>query len=166
MKKRIILLLCFLAALFVLGGWAMKEVRLLDDSKLIDLNKAIGLAKPGGSAGDSEEESDASSESSSDDDPEGENLSDHGSTDSVAKDIVVRIRGDQIFYKCGVVNMGGFTDTQLESRIRSDYVSGARVILVDDFAESHAYKNIRGILEKLKNDIGLTYKEDLDQGGE
>ena len=165
MNKKTGLMLISLLALFVLAGFGKTEVELLDSGKLIDLEKAIGLAKAGGSAGSSEEGSDAASET----DPEdaaGEEPSGYGSTRGAVKDIVIRIRGEQIFYRCGSLTMGGFTDTQLEDRLRSDFVSGAKVTLTDDFAEAHVYKTVRGILDRLNNDMGMTYSETLASGGE
>ena len=171
MKKRIHILLFVLIAMFVLIGWGRKEVKLLDGNKkkLIDLKKAIELAKPGGSAGDLKEESEAASESNTvedDEAPESESNAVHDSIDDVAKDIVIIIRDENISYSCGNDNRDSIPDTQLESRIRLDFASGAQVTLLDNFAEAHVYRNVRGILEKLKNDIGLTYREDQFVGGE
>ena len=165
MNKKTGLMLISLLALFVLAGFGKTEVELLNTGKLIDLEKAIGLAKAGGSAGSLEEGSDASSET----DPEaaeGEEPSGSGSTQGAVKDIVIRIRGEQIFYRYGSLTMGGFTATKLEDRLRSDFVSGAKVTLADDFAEAHVYKNVLGILDRLKNEMGLTYIETTASGGE
>lgn len=169
MKKKIKILLFALVAMFILVGWGKKEVRLLDSSKLIDLNKAIELAKPGGNAGDSEEEVDNPSDSSASDEEEtseAENHAVHDSIDETPKNIVIIIRGKKISYSCGSVTRDSISDRQLERIIRLDFVSGTQVTLMDDFAEAHVYMTVREVLDKLKNDIGLSYKEDIFKGGE
>lgn len=168
MKKKTCVLLFVAITMFVLVGWGKKEVRLLDSSKLIDLNAAIGLAKPGGTAGDTEESS-KSSESDiveKDEKSDGENHAAHDNIDVIAKDIVIRIRGEQISYTCGSFNRSNISDLQLETRIRQDYMPGAHVTLMDDFAEAHVYKSVCDILDELNRDMGLTYKEDRVVGGE
>ena len=163
MKRKITALLLAMIAMLVLAGWGKKEVRLLDSSKLIDLNKAIELAKPGGMAGDSEENAETSSEAAEAEDAketEGDNHSVHDTLDSVVKNIVIRVRGERISYTCGSINLDNISETQLMNRIRSDYAAGAQVTLMDDFAETHAYKAVKGLLDELKEDIGLNYKED------
>lgn len=169
MKKRVSILLFVLSIMLVLVGWGKKEVKLLDSSKLIDLNKAIELAKPGGLSGDLEEESETASESvSSNDDKEtvAENQTEHENLDEANKNIVIRIRDDEIFYTCETMNSVKISASQVEDRIRLDYTSGAQVTLMDDFAESHVYKSVQEVLDVLRSDIGLIYKEDQVVGGE
>lgn len=168
MKKRARILLFVLSIMFVLVGWGKKEVRLLDSSKLIDLEEAIDHAKPGGMSGNSEEESETVSENTSSDDDEeteGENQAEqqteHDSLDEVYKNIVIRINEEEIFYTCGTINTDRLSASQLEDRIRSDYTSGTQVTLMDDFAESHVYKSVQEVLDMLRSDIGLIYKEEL-----
>ncbi len=162
MKKRFRVVLYIVLTMFILVGWGIKEVRLLDSSKLIDLNKAIALAKPGGSFGDSKEDSRTASENENED---GKQAEAHNNIDGVAKDIVIRVRDKQIYYSSGNGKEVSVSDTQLESRIRMDFVDGIEVTLVDDYAESHVYKSVREVLNNLKNDMNLTYKEDLSAGG-
>ncbi len=162
MKKKIGVLLFVLSIMFVLVGWG-KEVKLLDGGKLIDLDKAIGLAKPGGMAGNSE---DGSKESS--DNEEASEAEDNTKQDSLneeAGNIVIRIRGEKIYYTCGNKKSDNISTAQLENKIRSDYASGTQVTLVDDYAESHVYKDVLEVLNGLKNDIGLSYEADQYAGG-
>ena len=166
MKKRIYILLFALICMLVLAGWGGKEVRLLDSGKLIDLDKAVELAKPGGMSGDTEE---APGSDEDDDDKKtdkSEDDEDPDDTDPAAVKIAIRIRGERIFYSCGVAGNVNISDTQLKDRILSDYVSGASVTLIDDFAEAHVYRRALSILEEVKDDTGLSFKEELSGGGE
>lgn len=169
MKKKVGILLSILIAMFMLVGWGKKEVKLLGGSKLIDLNKAIELAKPGGSAGDSEEDFESLSENTTVEEEEtqtGENHTDQDSIDAVAKDISIRIRNNQIYYRCGNEKEDRIADAELEKRISSDYGNKAQVTLYDDYAEAHEYRNVREVLDKLRNGISLTYKEEPYSEGE
>lgn len=167
MKKKVGVLLYILIAMFMIVGWEKKEVELLVNGKLIDLGYVIGLAKPGGSAGDSEEESESLSENNA---AEGEDNSkveihtDYVSMNEVNKNIEIKIRGEKISYSCGIERSDNILDTQLESAIRSDLGPKTKVTLIDDYAEAHAYRNVRRILDKLKNNTGLTYVERADGG--
>ncbi|MBO6137609.1 MAG: hypothetical protein J6O71_03260 [Lachnospiraceae bacterium] len=166
MKRKVTLLLFMLTAFALLTGWGKKEVRLLDSSKLIDLSKAIELAKPGGSAGDSEEPSE-SEESGEEGKVSGNSSQELQESLSPAyQRIVIRIRGEQIFYTHGRYSQDDISAAGLESALRSDYVPGREVILMDDFAEAHVYKEVCGVLDELKSSIGLAYKEDMAAGGE
>ena len=166
MKRKVTVLLLMLAALVWLTGWGKKEVRLLDSSKLIDLSKAIELAKPGGSEGDSEEDTGETEAAGSN----AAGVSENGSRElqeslsPVSQRIVIRIRGEQIFYTHGRYSQDDISAAGLESALRSDYVSGSEVVLMEDFAEAHVYKEVCRVLEELKNSIGLVYEE--ERGGE
>lgn len=170
MKKRISVLLLIMTAMFVLVGWGKKEVRLLDSSKLIDLNKAIELAKPGGMSGDSEEDTDRLPEidEAEEDNAGSENDNDsvHDSLNAAASNIVISIRDKQISYTNSAIHNDNITVAQLRSRIQKDYTSKAQITLMDDFAESHVYNDVLKVLNELKSDIGLTYKEEQSAGGE
>ena len=167
MKNSIIKSIFILIIMLTLVGWGKSEVRLLDSSKLIDLNKAIEFAKSGGNTGDSEDDNNNSSEISNDDkkEPDDNKDTNHDQIDNVTNNIVIRIREEKIFYTCGNKNLDGIILKQLENRIRLDYSSGTQITLVDDFAESQTYKNVCEILDGLKKDIGLNYNEDQLIGG-
>ncbi|MBR1476452.1 MAG: hypothetical protein IJ608_00625 [Lachnospiraceae bacterium] len=165
MKKKHSVLLLIIIAAFMLIGFAKKEVRLLDDNKLIILDKAIDLAKPGGMSGNSQGEPQGNIANGKEESGGGNNI-EYGNPDNITGKIVIRIRGKKISYTFGDIKNDDISDTQLESRIRSDYNAGVQVILMDDFAEAHAYKAVREILNKLKNNVGLTYKEEQYTGGE
>ena len=166
MKKRIHVLPAALILMLMLVGWGGKEVKLLDSGRLIDLDKAIGLAKPGGMSGDTEEASGPSEDAEDEKEQEGENDGTDPATDVLAKNIDIRIRGERIFYTCGDTDSENIADNKLKDRLRSDYVQDAQVTLTDDFAEAHVYRKALGILEELKTDIGLSYREDRFAGGE
>ena len=164
MKKRVHILLFALISVLVLAGWGGKDVRLLDSGKLIDLDKAVELAKPGGMSGDTEEAPGPDEDDKDKKPDKREEDEDPDDTDPVAEKIAIRVRGERIFYSCGVA--GNVNISQLKDRILSDYVSGASVTLIDDFAEAHVYRRALSILEEVKNDIGLSYREELSAGGE
>lgn len=159
MKKKGGMLLLFLLSVFMLAGWGKKEVRLLNSNKLIDLNKAIELAKPGGSAGDAEEPSDKEASDAAD---ESEDVNDKTGEETAAskRDIVIRVRGEDIYYACGTDDPEVISAAQLENRIRLDHSAGSRLTLYDDFAEAHVYKDVRKVLADLKSSIGLNYEEE------
>ena len=163
MKKKIKILLFMMLSFLVLAGWGKKEVKLLDSSKLIDLNAAIELAKPGGMSGDSDVESETNSGNDGDD---GESYSDHDSIQPQVVNIVIRVRGNVVTYTCGNHSWEDVDYIQLKSRIRADYSTNAIVILYDDYAEAHTYRDILVILDEMKNEIGLIYMEDQDAGGD
>lgn len=159
MRKKGGILFLFLLTVLMLTGWGRKEVRLLSSNKLIDLNKAIELARPGGSAGDTEDPSDKNAS-----DPEDESEGGAGKageeTDISKKDIAIRVRGESVYYACGSGEPESIAAQKLEGRIREDHVSGSTVTLYDDFAEAHTYKDVRAILDALKDSIGLNYEEE------
>ena len=167
MEKRKAILFFIIIASFALAGFGRKEVRLLDGGKLIDLSRAIGLARPGGRAGDTEGKTGVSPDSikSDDEGASGKGAADD-STNPMARNIVIRIRGEEIYYSYGSSIQDKISETQLENRIRTDFSSGGRVILMDDFAEAHAYRNVCSVLDKLKSETGLTYEEGQPAVGE
>ncbi len=163
MKKKTGILLFIAMAALVLTGWEKREVRLLDNSKLIDLSKAIELAKAGGETGDPEnppKESDEDARSETED----KSPADDGDTEAAVKNIVIRIRGEHIYYTLGNEKTEDISTEELEERLRLKLSPEAEITLMDDFAESHVYKGVCELLNELKNDTGIAYKE--DQAGE
>ena len=166
MKKRIHVLLLALISASVLVGWGGKEVKLLNSEKLIKLDEAIERAKPGGMAGDTEEALGPDEDTGDEKEPDSKSGAADPDTEARVRNIDIRIRGERIFYTCGDVNSGNISDTQLEERIRTDHAQGAQVTLIDDYAEAHVYRKALGILEELKNETGLSFKEERFTGGE
>ena len=137
MKKRLLLVIMLLSSVLILSAWG--EVELLDDGKLIDLDKAIEFSMPGADIPHSQP--DVPDPPPDVPDPPQNRV------------IVISIRGTTITYN-GSVFKGNVTFEQL---LRRDNGENVRFELVDDFAEAHVYKGILKILKKLHEEIGLEY---------
>lgn len=138
-------------SLLLLVGWGKKNVELLNDKKLIDLNVAIGLCMPGADTLDSRKDTTHT------DEPEDEKSQTYrDSTEDEEKTIVIRIRGQKVTYDSVWWN----EPDRLEDRIREDYGDKVLFRIVDDYAESHVYRRVKGILSELKSEIGLVYTEE------
>lgn len=135
MKKRLLFVIMLLSSVLILSAWG--EVELLDDGKLIDLDKAIQFSMPGADIPHSQSDV---PDVPDDDTPQN-------------RVIVISIRGTTITYN-GSVFKGNVTFEQL---LRRDNGENVRFELVDDFAEAHVYKGILKILKKLHEEIGLEY---------
>lgn len=132
MKRKVRLLAFLFLSLLFLVGWGKKEVELLDDKPLIDLNKALGICLPGSDASSDETTSDSGKES---------------------KTIIIHIRDRKVTYDSVL-----WEDlNKLDHRIRQDYADHASFRLIDDYAESHVYKKVKNILSELESEIGLVY---------
>ena len=135
MKKRLLFVIMLLSSVLILSAWG--EVELLDDGKLIDLDKAIEFSMPGADIPHPDVP-----------DPQPDVPDPHQN-----RVIVISIRGTTITYN-GSVFKGNVTFEQL---LRRDNGENVRFELVDDFAEAHVYKGILKILKKLHEEIGLEY---------
>jgi len=135
-KPYIVPLLLFI--LLLLGAWGSKPVELLDDSKLIDLNKAIDFARPGGELIT----------------PDVTLFTTAVTTEPqvVETEIIISIRGEMISY-----NGAECVFEDLEDKIRKMSKEHVTFKLVDDFAEAHLYKKILELLRELKEEIQLRY---------
>lgn len=142
MKKRLLFVIMLLSSVLILSAWG--EVELLDDGKLIDLDKAIEFSMPGADI--------PHSQSDVPDVPDDPGEPDRPDTPQ-NRVIVISIRGTTITYN-GSVFKGNVTFEQL---LRRDNGENVRFELVDDFAEAHVYKGILKILKKLHEEIGLEY---------
>ena len=134
------MILALLFSMIFLLGAGTKEVELLDNKKLIDLDKAIEYTRPGGAW----ESLDYVSSDMA--------IDDNDSQDSIAsqKEFVVeiRIRGKNIKYNDELLS----SVDELKAYIEKDKSSVAKCILSDDYADSKVYKECEGILK----DSGLT----------
>lgn len=148
MKKKYWLPLLMIVSLLFLAGWGKKQVELLNDKKLIDLNAAIGICMPGADTSDHNAYDQDSGERRAQEAQTG--------TDSAGdeeKIIVIRIRGEKVTYDS--VQLTGLDS--LKNRIRQDCGDKVSFRLMDDFAEAHVYKEVLKMLSELKSETGLTY---------
>jgi len=144
MRKRTktrILVLAFIFLIFSVG-WGSEPVKILNEPMpLIDLNAAIKDAKYGQNGNESHQDGDDPSKTS-----EGQYQ---------GKEIKIRVRGEA----CWLGEHQLFSLSPLRERIIKSYKTGDKVVLVDDFAESHYYKEILSILEQLNEEKGIPYFE-------
>lgn len=151
MKKKYRIPMLMIVSLLFLVGWGKKQVELLNDKKLIDLNAAMGICMPGAdtpdhNANDQESEERRSQETQTGTDSAGDE----------EKIIVIRVRGEKVTYDS--VQLTGLDS--LKNRIRRDCGDKVSFRLMDDFAEAHVYKEILKMLSELKSETGLTYTMD------
>ena len=157
MKRKYKLLLLMFFSLLFLVGWGKKQVELLNDKKLIDLNLALQKCLLGTDAPDKETISD-NEEKVDEILPE---LTvtvipdDKITIEKEERTIVISIRDRNITYnsvECDV--------NKLKDKIKKDNGEHISFQLVDDFAESHMYKKVMSILSQLELEIGLNYTKE------
>lgn len=150
MKKKVRLVAVIVFALLFLVGWGKQSVKLLDDKKLIDLEAALQECLHGDSMTQEEEDTDNPDEPVSTQVP-----TDPKEDIDEERTIIISVRDWEITYDAGEkIDL-----TKLEYCIRQDYRDKISFQLVDDFAEAHVYRNIKAILSKLSDEIGLEYTE-------
>lgn len=137
-SKKVFPALLLMLMILVLCAWGEKPVELLDDQKLIDLNKAIDFAAPGG-------------ELVTQDDP-AVTAAVTAVTQIREEEIVISIRGERITYNGSECR---FED--LEAKLRKTNKEHVRFRLVDDYAESHFYRKTLALLKDLNKEIQLRY---------
>ena len=138
MKKIIKTAFVFTAAL-ALCSFTEKSVELLDDGKLIDLDKAIDIASPGGSA-IFNEDMDSDTENS-------------GASDPAKNSVLITVRNESITY-----NRKQVTGTEeLLKKLKMDLKGEMTVSLADDYAEAHVYKSVIKALNDLKKDYEFEF---------
>ena len=143
--KKTVLFLLTIACLTFLAGFAVKTVELLNENPpLIDLSLAIEVPLPGLPGNDLGQNGDDIEKSS-------EQL------DNV-KIVEIKIRGEEL-------RMDGhkhFSIEKLGNSLRKKCESldwKIRIILIDDYAEYHCYKEVFELLEKLKQEKGCDIEE-------
>ena len=148
MKKRINLLVLFIVSSFVLVGFGANTVTLLRKSKVIDLQKAIEFAKPGGDEGEK-------ADTTAKDNPDKKEVPEPVNTEIQAGPTSVKIivSGKTIKIDGAIVN----NPDLVESKIREIFKVENTYELLDDYAEAHVYKDVINVLAKLNQDIGLEY---------
>lgn len=159
-KKPIIILLLTLCV-FILSGWGKKAADLLNDTSLIDLNKAIKEVPIG-----KQDNTLASEENELEDDDaimvsQMETIPDKEPAISQEKKkelYIITIRDKTIKY-----NNSEYNDANaLMNKIRIDYINGEGSVfyLEDDYAEAHVYNEVLAGLKNLNETIGLKYDYD------
>ena len=140
-RKCRILVLAFIFLIFSVG-WGSEPVKILNEPMpLIDLNAAIKDAKFGQNGNELHQDGDDPSKNS-----EGQYQ---------GKEITIRVRGEA----CWLEENRFFSLSPLKERITKSYKTGDKVILIDDFAESHYYKEILSILEELNEEKSIPFFE-------
>lgn len=151
MKRKIRLLVLVTFSLLFIAGWGKKNVELLNDKKLIDLNVAIGLCMPGADALSSDINTDNDIESEDE-----ESLTDtRDHIEDGERTIVISVRDQKVTYDSEWIDLDNLKD-----RIRQDCSDKVSFQLVDDFAETHVYQCVLTILADLKSEIGLKYMKE------
>ena len=153
MKKTLYLIILVLCT-GLLVGFGKKIVDLRDNKPLIDLNKAIHEA-PIGQEGN---------EGAVDNETEEEYKDDFAEVNE--NHVVVTPTNILSIYKVSIRNTTikyGDLDCvdaqELKEKLQQEYKIGDKVILVDDYAESHVYKEVLAVLDELVQTIGLEYGE-------
>lgn len=154
-KKRIAVgLLIFSVGL--LAGWGKAAVELLNDTLLIDLDKAIKEA-PIGKQGNTFTIKESEAEREAIVDNQTVNASKKKipvSPEKKKERYIIKIKDTTITYK----NSRYTADTLKEKLIRDCSNGAASIYLQDDYAEAHVYRNVLAILEQLEETIGLEYQ--------
>ena len=145
MKKKQELIIILAALLMIVSGFSFTSVKLRDIKLLIDLDKAIVTVKPPGLS-----VNDHSEENSSD---SGSNETDSGSDAPVSSSYLVNIRHTRI-------TCSGETFYSADEIV--DFLSvhcheGDEVILMDDYAEAHIFRETLSGLETFCEDKGLKF---------
>lgn len=154
-RIEIVISVCFLILLLV--GWGEKKIELLDNNKLIDMDKAIEYAKPGGAWKKNENSSDSNKASDIEDQKttldKNDNQEDVEVGDSNTK--YINVSGETISY-CG----SPISKDKLLDLLKSDNGESIRFVLVDDWAEAHVYREVKAILLEAKDSIGINFSEE------
>lgn len=140
-KKEILLIAALCLAL--LTGFGVKTVELLNDNPpLIDLEQAIQEAKFGQNGNEAHQIGD---------DPDK-----NSETTGTGKTIKVTVRGEGVWLE----EHRFFSLDSLNTRLTGNYKSGDVILLVDDYAEAHFYREVLALIEKLNAEKGFAYSAD------
>ena len=174
-RRSTLLFLILAAAVFLVGFGRSDSVDLLNDAKLIDLDKAIELAKPGGDPGENQDGETAGDDQTEQNPSEGgENPAsgeeNQGGTNpnpgadlpgTPAGYIILRIYGEEIHYQHGPADEKVEFAHAVGSLLQSDTTAETTVVLVDDFAEAHLYRTVRKIVENVRKGKNFTFQETM-----
>ncbi len=154
MKKKYPAMFMMICSLIFLTGWGKKEVKLLNDTKLIDLDTAIEKCIPGANSAEKSETSSSTSTVADEKVMSGSASNDENETQE--RIIVITVRDQTITY-----DTEEYADlNRLKAKIIQDNGEHVSFRLVDDFAESHVYKEVLSILSDLEAEIGLNYTKE------
>lgn len=146
-----------LMAMFFLVGFGSKTVELWEKAPLIDLDAAIknaSLGKQGNQAAMDEEK---------EENPEQENTQ-RVETQLISKEQIIResvetyqisVQGETIKFDNEICKDSG----TLESLIVQNCTEKSKVILEDDYAETHVYHNVLRTIEHQKGIIGFEFQQ-------
>lgn len=147
MKKKTGLLILLLTSFLIMTGFGNKEVVLFHSGPVIDLAKAIKLARPGGDEG---EQNDTTARDNS---KSGNLDSTYEPEQQLPNDIKIIVSGKNISVDGKVIN----DVDEIEEIVRQAFRVDVTYELIDNYAEYHVYKDVMSVLEKLKAEIGLHY---------
>lgn len=158
-RKKIVFFL-LLVCILMMVGWGVKSVELLNNKPLIDLEKAIKespLGKQGNTLIIDDHEKSSDKIIISD---QNENIS-YNEDEKIQNKVEYKIK---ITDTTVIYNGIEHTDMQsLKNKIASDCDDmEIKILLIDDFAESHIYKEVLGILDQLHKEKNLEYQEDTE----
>ncbi len=157
-------------SLLVLAGWGKKNVELLNDKKLIDLSAALGNCILGAEDLLPEEDKThnqatpvpsvrptATPKATVTPRPTAVPTRKPTPTQSPQPEIFyISIRDQEITYHyepCSDLDI-------LRTQITRDHGELVSFRLIDNYAEAHVYRRVMGMLEELRNEIGLRYMKD------
>lgn len=150
--KKIILILLVMLSVLVLSGWGEKSVELLNNTLLIDLDKAIKDA-PIGNQGNTLVSGELPGEEPSDHSSENHPLQESEALQEEKK-ITITIQDTKIMYHDRVYS--SVEECDLENKIKAENKDGIyHVQLVDDYAEAHVYREVLAILRELNKTAGI-----------
>lgn len=178
MKRKNILLLLLLLSLLLLAGWGKKQVELLNDEKLIDLDAAIQICLQGSDSATAPENPEVTAAAKVSATPKPTRMPilpsvtpsptiapsvipqpttrPTPSLTPAPRTVVISVRGREITYDSVVL---GEVD-QVKVHIGQDHAGHISFRLVDNFAEAHVYRQLMAILEEMKTKIGIRYSRD------
>ena len=149
-NKKAILIMLALSCMLLFIGAGKKNVRLLRHG-LIDLDKAIELARWGGEEkGSSSDSVSENEESDSDDSSPGQG----GSTSSAKGRALIKIA---IHVKQIELDGQECDIDDLEEKLEELCSRDSNVLLTDDYAEAHVYRRVNDIITGLRDRIGFAY---------
>ena len=129
------------AALFI--GWKVKPVELIDDKLLIDLDTAI-VEAGWGQEGNPD---DAPDDTKQEGDKDNNNTGTTDKPNTSKNTITVAVQGEKITLD-GVTVKDAAT---LRSRLSAVLESDSTVVLEDNYAEAHVYRDVLQVLEIMQN---------------
>lgn len=150
MKKRTGIFLLLTLASLALVGFGINEVKLLHNSKVIDLSKAIEIARPGGDAGEQNDTN--ATDNPAVNNGELEKADEIETVQVLPKDIKIAVNGKTIRFDGRVID-----EDKIEEMVRLTFRTDITYELVDEYAESHVYKRVIETLERLKSELGINY---------